>query len=226
MTGGPADPSTWAAVDAWLDGLLPADDAVAAAQAAADAAGLPSIQVSVQQGRLLGLLAASIGARRVLEVGTLAGVSTLWLARALTGTGRHVTTFELRPEHAAVARENLRRAGLADVVDIRVGPALEGLTRLASEEPDAYDLAFIDADKPSNPAYVRAVLPLLRPGALLVVDNVVRGGAVVDPAGDASAAGSRAVVEAVAATQGLTATVVQTVGGKGYDGMLVVRLDD
>lgn len=226
MTGRPTDPRTWAAVDAWLDGLLPADADVVRAQEAADAAGLPAIQVSVQQGRLLALLATSIGARRALEVGTLAGVSALWLARALRPPEPRLTTFELRAEHAAVARANLAAAGVAEVVDVRVGPALAGLARLTDEAPEPYDLAFIDADKPSNVAYVRAVLPLLRPGGLLLVDNVVRGGAVLEPGHDAAAAGSRAVVEAVAAHPGLTATVLQSVGGKGYDGMLVARIDD
>lgn len=219
-------PRSSVAVDAWLDGLLPADETVLAAQEAADAAGLPPIQVSVQQGRLLTLLAASIGARRALEVGTLAGVSTLWLARGLRGQDRHITTLELLPEHAAVARENLARAGVADMVDVRVGPAIESLAQLAAGDSAPFDLAFIDADKPSNTAYVRAVLPLLRPGGLLVVDNVVRSGAVLDAAPDASAAGSRAVVEVLAAEPGLTATVLQTVGAKGHDGMLVARLDD
>lgn len=226
MTAGPSDPGTWAAVDAWLDGLLPPAEGARRAQAAADAAGLPPIQVSTQQGRLLALLALSTGARRAIEVGTLAGVSSIWLADALRGPGRHLTTFELRPEHATVARANLAAAGLADVVEVRVGPALEGLARLAAETPEPYDLAFVDADKPTNLAYVRAIVPLLRPGALLVVDNVVRGGAVLDPQGDASAAGSRQVVEAVAAERRLLATVVQTVGSKGYDGMLVARLAD
>lgn len=222
MTG----PETWAAVDAWVGGLLPDDEDARAAQETSDAAGLPAIQVSVQQGRLLALLTASIGARRVIEVGTLAGVSTIWLAKALRGPDAHLITFELVPEHAAVARQNLTRAGLADVVDVRTGPAVDGLAALAAEGPEPFDLAFVDADKPSNVAYLRALLPLLRPGALLVVDNVVRAGAVVDPDGDASAAGSRAVVEEVARTAGITAAVVQTVGGKGYDGMLVVRIDD
>ncbi len=226
MTGGPTDPATWAAVDGWLDDLLPAAVEVQRAQERADAAGLPAIQVSVQQGRLLALLAASIGARRVLEVGTLAGVSALWLARALRPPDRRLTTFELRPEHAEVARAALAAAGLGDVVDVRVGPALEGLAGLAAEAPEPYDLAFIDADKPANTAYVRAVLPLLRPGGLLIVDNVVRGGAVIDATGDAAALGSRAVVEAVAAERGLHATVLQSVGAKGYDGMLVARLTD
>lgn len=226
MKGGPTDPDTWAAVDTWLDGLLGPDDDVTRAQAAADAAGLPAIQVSVQHGRLLAMLAMSIGARRALEVGTLAGVSTLWLARALRGEDRRLTTFELLPEHATVARANLAAAGVADVVEVRVGRAIDGLAALAAEQAEPYDLAFIDADKPSSPAYVRAVLPLLRPGGLMIVDNVVRGGAVLDPTGDPAATGSRDVVHVVAAEARLTATVLQTVGRKGYDGMLVARLDD
>lgn len=220
MTG----PQTWAAVDAWASGLLPEDPDARAAQAAADAAGLPAIQVSVQQGRLLAALAASVGARRAVEVGTLAGVSTIWLAKALRGPDARMVTFELVPEHAAVARANVARAGLADVVDVRVGPAVDGLAALAAEGPEPFDLAFVDADKPSNVAYVRALLPLLRPGALLVVDNVVRAGAVIDPDGDGSARGSRAVVEEVARTVGLTAAVLQTVGEKGYDGFALLRV--
>ncbi|GEN79024.1 O-methyltransferase [Actinotalea fermentans] len=222
---GVTDPPPWVLVDRWLDGVLPAPDAVVAAQRTADGAGLPPIAVSTQQGRLLALLAASIGARRALEVGTLAGVSAVWLARALRGPDPVLTTFELSEHHAAVARENLAAAGLTDVVEVRVGPALEGLARLAAERPEPYDLAFIDADKPGNTAYLHAALALLRPGGLVVVDNVVRGGTVLDPGADAAARGSRAVIEAVAAHDRLTATVVQTVGSKGYDGMLVARLD-
>lgn len=215
----------WQRVDHWLDEVSPVPQAVRDAQQAADKAGMPPIAVSAAQGRLLRLLAGSVGATRVIEIGTLAGVSTIWLASALRGPAARLTTFELDPEHAALARANLDRAGFGTVADVRVGPALDGLAGLTAERPEPYDLAFIDADKPSNPAYLRAVLPLLRTGAIIVVDNVIRGGAVADLTNDDPAVvGSRAVIEAVAARPDLEATVLQTVGSKGYDGMLVARV--
>ena len=172
------DQARWSAVDAWWEErLLPADPVLDAALADARAAGLPPADVSPSQGRLLQLLARSHGARRILELGTLAGYSTIWLARALPPGGRLVT-LERDPAHAAVARGNLERAGLADRVELRVGPALETLPQLAGEP---FDLAFLDADKASTDLYLEHVLGLLRPGALIVADNVVRGGAVADP---------------------------------------------
>lgn len=216
-----------AEVDAWLEEVLPTDEAVRRAQAAADAAGLPSIQVSAMQGRLLQLLALSAGARRALEVGTLAGVSAIWIARGLTGAEAHLTTLEIDPAHAAVARQNLAAAGLADVVDVRLGDARASLQALRDEAVPPFDLVFIDADKPSNPAYLAAALELTRPGSLIVVDNVVRGGAVaVARSEDDRVVGSRRVIEAVAAEPRLEATVLQTVGSKGHDGFLVARVRD
>lgn len=215
---------TWNAVDEYLGPLVAEDDVLRRANAAAAAAGLPAIQVSAPQGRLLQLLARMHGAQRALEVGTLAAYSTIWLARGLTGARRHVTTIELDPAHAAVARENLAHAGLADVVSVRVGRATDVLAELESEGVPPFDLVFIDADKPSNTAYLEAALRLTRPGAVIVVDNVVREGAVADPAaGDPRVAGSRAVIARVADDPALDGTVIQTVGAKGYDGFLLVR---
>lgn len=220
------DPAAWLAVDDYLAPLVAEDDVLRAASEAADRAGLPPIQVSPAQGRLLHLLARVHGARRVLEVGTLAGYSTIWLARALTGPQPHVTTIEVDPRHAAVARENLDRAGLGDVVDVLVGRGVDVLAELEAAAVEPYDLVFVDADKPSNAAYVEAALRLTRPGAVIVVDNVVRQGALADATTtDERVLGSRAVVERVAADPTLTATVVQTVGVKGYDGFLLVVRD-
>jgi len=214
-------------VDAWLEAVLGPDPAIERAQRAADDAGLPPIQVSGPQGRLLQLLARSIGARRALEVGTLAGVSAIWIARGLSGPGARLTTLEVDPRHASVARENIAAAGLADVVEVLVGDARTTLAELVAAGVAPFDLVFIDADKPSNPAYLAAALTLTRPGSVIIVDNVVRRGAVADPpARDAAAAGSRAVIEAAAADPRLETTVIQTVGAKGHDGMLVARVRD
>lgn len=211
----------WNAVDDYFEGLIaPADPALNDALAAADAAGLPAIAVSPLQGKLLCLLAQSIGARRILEVGTLGGYSAIWLARALPADGRLVT-LEIDPKHAAVAQDVVDRAGLAAKVDIRVGPALETLPTL--EGP--FDLVFIDADKPSNPDYFAHALRLTRPGGLIVVDNVARGGAVADAdSRDAAVLGVRRLAELVGAEPRVSATVVQTVGAKGWDGFLLARV--
>jgi predicted O-methyltransferase YrrM len=205
----------WDAVDGYYSGLLVgADAALDAALEASDAAGLPQIAVSANQGKLLHLLARLAGARRILEIGTLGGYSTIWLARALPDDGQLVT-LEYDPRHAEVARANLARAGLADRVDVRVGAALDTLPGL--EGP--FDLTFIDADKPNNPAYFRAALSLSRPGAVIVVDNVVRGGRVADPNDtDPAVVGTRALADLLAAEPAIDATMVQTVGSKGYDG--------
>jgi predicted O-methyltransferase YrrM len=214
----------WAAVDDYLTGLLvPGDPALDAALAASAAAGLPPYQVSPAQGQLLMLLARMQGARSVLEVGTLGGYSTIWLARGVPAGGR-VVTLEADPAYAAVARANVERAGLAGVVDVRVGAALDTLPRLAVERAapggaGPFDLAFIDADKEHNAAYVAWALRLARRGSLIVVDNVVREGAVADGASaDPEVRGAREVLEFLAAEPRVSATVVQTVGGKGYDG--------
>lgn len=212
----------WRAVDDYYGELLVgADPALDAALAANAAAGLPAIDVSPAQGKLLHLLARSVGARRILEVGTLGGYSTIWLARAL-GSGGRLVTCEVDAHHAEVARDNIVRAGLGDVVDVRVGPALETLPAL--EGP--FDLSFIDADKASNAAYFAEALRLSRPGSVIVVDNVVRGGAVVDAeSADEAVQGTRRFAEALAAESRVDATVIQTVGGKGHDGfaLAVVR---
>jgi predicted O-methyltransferase YrrM len=205
----------WRAVDDFITGMLVGPDpALDAALAANRAAGLPPIDVSPAQGKLLHLLARAIGARRVLEIGTLGGYSTIWLGRAVGPDGR-VVTLEREPRHAAVAAENLARAGLAEQVDIVVGPALETLPDLDGQ----FDLVFVDADKPSNAAYLAAAVRLSRPGALIVVDNVVRDGRVADPTdADPAVVGSRRLTEALAAEPRLSATELQTVGSKGYDG--------
>ncbi|MEU5398862.1 O-methyltransferase [Streptomyces sp. NPDC005963] len=216
----------WEAVDRYLTDLLaPDDDALTTALTASEAAGLPSIAVAGNQGKLLHLLAASMGARTVLEIGTLGGYSTIWLARALPDGGRLIS-LEYSPEHADVARGNLARAGLDHIAEVRTGAALETLPKLAAE-PGAgpFDLFFIDADKKNNPQYVQWALKLSRPGSLIVVDNTVRGGAVVDrDSTDPSVVGTREMYAWVAREPRLDATAVQTVGVKGYDGFLLARV--
>ena len=210
----------WAQVDDYLvDRLLPDDPVLSAALADSAAAGLAAINVTPPQGRFLNLLARVLGARRVLEVGTLGGYSTIWLGRALPADG-HLLTLEVDPATAEVARGNLARAGLADVAEVRVGRAIDLLPQLAAEPP--YDLVFIDADKPSNPDYLSWALRLTRPGSVIVVDNVVRGGAVADAdSEDPAITGTRRMLDLVAAEPRLDATALQTVGAKGYDGFLV-----
>lgn len=218
--------TTWDAVDRYVTEVVVAPDAgFAEAQRAGEEAGLPSIQVSAPQGKLLHLLARMVGARRVLEIGTLAGYSTLWLARALPESGVLVT-LEIDPHHADVARTNVARMGLADVVEVRVGPALDTLSRMAFDNVQPFDLVFIDADKASIPEYVEWSLLLSRPGTVIVVDNVVRGGAVVDAGSeDPNVQGVRRLNEMLANDDRLDATTIQTVGSKGYDGftLAVVR---
>ena len=208
----------WDRVDEYVtERLIGVDPALDAALADSAAAGLPAIQVSAPQGKLLTLLARLVGARRILEVGTLGGYSTIWLARGLA-PGGHLDTLEIDPRHADVARGNLQRAGLADAVTVHLGPAIDTLPTLTGP----YDLVFIDADKRGNPDYVRAALGLARPGSVIVVDNVVRGGRVAD-AGDTSAdvVGTRATYDLLASEPRLDATALQTVGGKGYDGLAI-----
>jgi predicted O-methyltransferase YrrM len=208
----------WEHVDAYvIDRLVEPDPVLAAALAASAAAGLPQIQVSAPQGKLLRLLARIAGARRILEIGTLGGYSTIWLARGLA-PGGHLDTLEIDPRHAEVARTNLARAGLDGVVEVRVGPALDTLRGLTGP----YDLVFIDADKRGNPDYVRAALRLTRPGGLIVVDNVIRGGRVLDAASaDPDVVGTRATFDLLAGEPRLDATALQTVGGKGWDGFAI-----
>jgi predicted O-methyltransferase YrrM len=217
---------TWTAVDDYAAGLLMAPDRVLdETLASSDAAGLPSISVSPVQGKLLMLLARSHGARSILEIGTLGGYSTIWLGRALPEGGRLVT-LEYEPRHAAVARGNLARAGLGKVADIRVGRALDTLPVVAAEGLGPFDFIFIDADKQGYPDYLGWALKLSRPGTLIVADNVVRKGAVVDPtSSDPNVIGIRRFNELVAAEPRLTATVLQTVGSKGHDGFLLALVD-
>jgi predicted O-methyltransferase YrrM len=210
----------WADVDRYLiDRLVPSDAALEAALQASTDADLPAIQVSANQGKLLHLVARLQGARSILEIGTLGGYSTIWLARALPAGGRLVT-LESDPEHAAVANANIARAGLAGVVELRLGPALETLPQLAAEGRGPFDLMFIDADKPNTPEYFAWALRLSRRGSLIVVDNVVRKGAVADDASDdPGVQGVRRCLEMIAAEPRVSATAIQTVGGKGYDGL-------
>lgn len=205
--------------------IVPHDAVLREALAAAEAAGLPAIQVSPPQGKLLNLLARSIGARSVLEFGTLAGYSTIWLGRALPADGRLVT-LEFDPRHAEVARANLERAGLAGLVDLRVGPALEALPALAEEGVGPFDLVFIDADKVNTPNYFAWALERTRPGGLIVADNVVRGGTLADAsAEDPATQAQRHLHEMVAAEPRVSATTIQTVGGKGFDGFLLALVE-
>ncbi len=216
----------WNAVDRYFDeGLGTQDAALAAALRASDAAGLPAIAVAPNQGKLLYLLALMQSAKTNLEVGTLGGYSSIWLARALPEEGRLVT-LEVDPHHAKVARENIDRAGVGNRIEIRVGPALETLRRLASEKFGPVDLTFIDADKENNAAYFDRALEMSRKGAVIVVDNVVRGGAVADAhSEDLAVLGVRRLVDRIASEPRVSATALQTVGIKGYDGLLIARVE-
>jgi caffeoyl-CoA O-methyltransferase len=212
----------WTAVDDYLTSLFVPPDAVldAAIQATADA-GMPLINVAPNQGKLLHILALAHGVRTVLEIGTLAGYSTIWLARALPAGGK-VITLEADPRHAEVARANLARAGLAETVEVRLGAALETLPQIAAEARGPFDLVFIDADKVNTAAYFAWALRLTRRGSLIVIDNVVRKGAVIDEASaDANVQGMRRFNAALAAEPRVTATAIQTVGSKGHDGLAI-----
>jgi predicted O-methyltransferase YrrM len=213
---------TWNAVDGYFTERLALDDAaLASALEKSAAAGLPAISVSAPQGKLLQILALTCGARSILEIGTLGGYSTIWLARALPQGGRLVT-LEVDAYHAEVARENLRVAGVADKVTVRVGAAVETLPLLQGEGAAPFDLVFIDADKPSNPQYVEWAVKLARRGTLIVLDNVVRGGKVIfADSQDASVQGVRRAMDIFADDARLSATAIQTVGTKGYDGFAV-----
>ena len=216
----------WQAVDAYIDDHLLADDAVLAAALAANAAaGLPDIDVSPTQGKMLHLLARMAGARRILEIGTLGGYSTICLARALPDDGRLIS-LEIEPHYAEVARNNVARAGLSDQVTIRTGAAIESLDTMIAAGEQPFDLVFIDADKPSNVAYLHAAIALSRPGTTIIVDNVVREGQIVDRLNDdPRVIGTRALFDAVAAEPRLSATAVQTVGIKKWDGFLLAVVD-
>jgi predicted O-methyltransferase YrrM len=215
----------WTAVDRYVDDLfVGGDPALDAALAASATANLPNIQVTPSMGKLLYILAQLAGARRILELGTLGGYSTIWLARALPPGGR-VVTIEVNDDHARVARENFARANVADRIDLRLGAGIDVLPRLDAENPARFDLVFIDADKPSYPDYLEWAIRLSRPGGLIVADNVVRDGKVIDAsATDANVKGVRRFNELVAADRRVTATIVQTVGAKGYDGFAVLHV--
>jgi len=212
----------WTAVDRYVTDLFVAPDtALENALATSAAADLPAINVSPAQGKLLHLLARAHGARNILEIGTLGGYSTIWLARALPAGGRLIT-LEANPKHAAVARANIAQAGLTRVVDLRLGQAIETLPQLAAEKLGSFDLIFIDADKPGYPEYLFWALELSQPGSLIIADNVVRNGEVANAASiDPNVQGVRRYNALLAAEPRVTATVLQTVGSKGYDGLAV-----
>jgi len=216
----------WSAVDAYIaERLLGDDSALSVALAANAAGGLPDIDVSPAQGRMLHLFARMVGARRILEIGTLGGYSTIELARALPADGKLIS-LEIDPHHADVARNNVAKAGLGDRVDIRTGPALDSLQAMIAANEAPFDFVFIDADKQNNPAYVRAALAMSRPGTTIVVDNVIREGGVLDAAsGDERIQGTRRLFEEVGREPRLTATAVQTVGVKKWDGFLIAVVD-
>jgi predicted O-methyltransferase YrrM len=217
----------WAAVDNYFGDLMIGEDPVLdAALAASDAAGLPPIAVSPTLGKLLHLLARATGARRILEVGTLGGYSTIWLGRALPAGG-HLISLEAVNKHAEIARSNVAAAGLSEVVDIRIGPALEALPKLAAEQGDPFDLIFIDADKENNPAYFDWAIRLARPGSMIIVDNVVRDGKVLDANHpDSRVQGSRQFAELVGSQNRASATTLQMVGVKGWDGFTLAVVND
>ena len=216
-------PDKWAAVDSYINGLLvPTDPVLEATLLAGVAAGLPAISVSPSQGKLLQLLARMQQAQTILEIGTLGGYSTIWLARGLRPGGRLIT-LELDPKHAEVARANFARAGLSGVIALRLGSALDTLPQLVAEGCGPFDLIFIDADKPGYADYFSWALKLSRPGSVIIADNVVRNGAVIDAAStDPLVQGVRGFNERVAAEPRVSATEIQTVGSKGYDGFAIM----
>jgi predicted O-methyltransferase YrrM len=211
----------WTAIDDYIaDRLVPSDPALDAALAASKAAGLPAIAVAPNQGKLLMLLARAIGARRILEIGTLGGYGTIWLARGLGPDGRLIT-LEINSDYAEIARANIERAGLAEIVEVRVGRAQDALPALATEAP--FDLVFIDADKPGTPDYFQWAVTLSRKGTLIVVDNVVREGAVLDASSEEeSVQAMRRFFELAATDPRVTGTAIQTVGAKGHDGLAIL----
>jgi predicted O-methyltransferase YrrM len=215
----------WTEVDQYIvDQLVHSDAALDAALASSREAGLPPINVAPNQGKLLGLLASMLGATRILELGTLGGYSTIWLARALPAEGRLIS-LELDPKHAEVARRNLAFAGLSERVEVRVGRALDTLAALAGEGGEPFDFVFIDADKQNIPEYFESALELTRVGGVIVVDNVVRKGAVIDAtSSDPNVQGVRRFNERLSKINRVSATAVQTVGSKGYDGFALIRV--
>ena len=224
------DEQTWGAVDRYIaERIVDEDAALRAALAASDAAGLPAGSITSSQGKFLELLVRIRGAHRVLEIGTLGGYSAIWLARGLSPTGRLVT-LEQDPAYAQIARANLAHAGLSERVEVRIGAALQTLPQLAAEDTGPFDLVFIDADKQHNPGYLEWSLRLGRAGTLIVADNVIRAGAILDPAsedpklGDGGVHGLRRFYEQVAADPRLSATAIQTVSEKGHDGLALILM--
>jgi predicted O-methyltransferase YrrM len=217
---------TWAAVDDYIvDALFEADPALDAVLAANRDQGLPSIDVSPAQGKLLSLVARIQGAKKVLEIGTLGGYSTIWMARALPMDGK-IVTLELDPNHAKVAGSNFARAGVSERVELRVGPALQSLAALSAENAGPFDLIFIDADKPNNPNYLSWAMRLSRPGTVIICDNVIRDGAVLDEDGhDTNVVGARAAFSFIGGDKRLDGTAIQTVGAKGYDGFAIAIVE-
>ncbi|MGW0816126.1 O-methyltransferase [Streptomyces viridiviolaceus] len=220
-----SEPQLWDDVDDYFTThLAPDDDVLQAALRDSEAAQLPQVNVTANQGKLLQLLAQIQGARYILEIGTLGGYSTIWLARALPADGRLIT-LEYSAKHAEVATRNIARAGLDGLVDVRVGPALESLPGLADENPPPFDLVFIDADKGNNPHYLEWALKLTSTGSLIILDNVVRGGRVADAGSTAEdVRGTRAAIEMIGSHPRLSGTAIQTVGTKGYDGFALARV--
>ncbi len=219
------DQALFETIERYIEELfVPADPVLDAALADAEAAGLPAIQISPSHGKLLYLLAKLIGARRILEIGTLGAYSTIWLARALPADGQLVT-LESEPRHAEVARTNLARAGLAERTEIHIGAALDTLPQLAAEQAGPFDLVFIDADKGNYPGYLDWSIRLSRPGALIVADNVIREGKVLDPTRhDASAKGAAAFNQVLAQDDRVEALLLQQIGAKGHDGIALIRV--
>ncbi|MFW0786367.1 O-methyltransferase [Gordonia sp. CPCC 206044] len=216
--------AAWREVDDYFSDILtPEDPDLVAARESGTDTSMPNAEIAPNQGALLGLLTQIADAHRVLEFGTLAGYSTIWFARAV-GPDGHVVTLELEDENARVARANFERAGLADRIDVLVGPATHSAQQLVDANTQPFDLVFIDADKPNNPTYLDAALKLTTPGAIIIIDNVVRNGAVTQPnSGDPRVEGARAVTRDIAAHPDLDATAIQTVGIKGWDGLIVAR---
>ena len=217
----------WTEVDRYFsDSLIPIDPILESALEASVAAGLPAIAVLPTQGKLLQILAQIVGARSILEIGTLGGYSTIWLARALPPGGR-LTTLELDPKHAKVAKLNVSRAGLEDLVDVRIGDALKTLPELSAARRAPFDMIFIDADKQHIPEYFEWALKLSRAGTLIIVDNVVRDGGVIDAhSTDPSIQGVRRFIELLRAKSGVSGTAIQTVGIKGYDGFAIMLVGE
>jgi predicted O-methyltransferase YrrM len=215
----------WNKVDHYIAGLfIPQDKALDAALAASAAAGLPAINVSPSQGKFLHLLAQMIGATRILEIGTLGGYSTIWLARALPAGGT-LLSLEADPKHAEIARANIATAGLSEMVEIRLGKALDALAKIEAEKLAPFDFIFIDADKANMPDYFTYALKLAHPGTIIIADNVVREGRVIDANNeDPNIKGVRRMNELIAAEPRVSATSIQTVGSKGYDGFALIRV--